>query len=129
MSVFTDQKAFMVACGQQTAPGLNTETHMWRRLVKEEFIEVSVAFEDFVSHPSANHKAELAKELVDLIYVSIGMLNNLEIPADEVWAAVHASNMAKVDTATGKVVRREDGKILKPAGWQAPDILSRILHK
>ena len=34
---------------------------------------------------------------------------------------VHRSNMAKVGPG-GKVLRREDGKILKPEGWTPPDL-------
>jgi hypothetical protein len=32
------------------------------------------------------------------------------------------SNFAKVDKETGKVVKREDGKVLKPDGWTPPDL-------
>jgi predicted HAD superfamily Cof-like phosphohydrolase len=40
---------------------------------------------------------------------------------------VMASNMAKIDPITGKCTRRkEDGKILKPAGWKAPDTVSEV---
>jgi predicted HAD superfamily Cof-like phosphohydrolase len=38
------------------------------------------------------------------------------------WDEVLRSNMAKVDRVTGKVNRREDGKILKPEGWTPPDL-------
>jgi hypothetical protein len=30
--------------------------------------------------------------------------------------------MAKIDAGTGVVLRREDGKILKPEGWQPPNL-------
>jgi predicted HAD superfamily Cof-like phosphohydrolase len=30
--------------------------------------------------------------------------------------------MAKVDPVTGKVIRRADGKILKPEGWTPPQL-------
>lgn len=42
-------------------------------------------------------------------------------PYNDVWNLVQKANMAKVDSVTGKVKRREDGKILKPDGWAAPD--------
>ncbi len=35
---------------------------------------------------------------------------------------VARSNMAKVDRTTGKVIKREDGKILKPDGWTPPNL-------
>jgi hypothetical protein len=40
----------------------------------------------------------------------------------EAWDEVLRSNRAKIDPLTGAVRKREDGKILKPAGWTAPDI-------
>ena len=30
------------------------------------------------------------------------------------------TNFAKIDQETGKVRKREDGKVLKPEGWKAP---------
>ena len=66
--------------------------------------------------------AEVAKELVDLIYVAIGTALEFGIPLDAVWEEVHKSNMAKVDPNTGRVVYREDGKVLKPEGWKKPDV-------
>jgi hypothetical protein len=32
------------------------------------------------------------------------------------------TNFAKVDAVTGKVKKREDGKVLKPEGWKAPNL-------
>jgi len=71
---------------------------------------------------SQEHLAALAKEIVDVIYVAVGTALSCGININAVWEAVHASNMAKVDPAIGKVRRRDDGKILKPEGWQTPDI-------
>jgi len=30
--------------------------------------------------------------------------------------------MSKVDPATGKVIKRDDGKVLKPATYSAPEL-------
>jgi hypothetical protein len=38
------------------------------------------------------------------------------------------SNFAKIDQASGKVLKREDGKVLKPEGWKPPE-LARFLNK
>lgn len=70
----------------------------------------------------ANDIAEVADALADLIYVIVGTALEFGIPLDRVWNAVQAANMAKVDPITGKVKKREDGKVLKPLGWVAPDI-------
>lgn len=71
---------------------------------------------------SPEHLAALAKEIVDVIYVAVGTALSCGININAVWEAVHASNMAKVDPTIGTVRRRDDGKILKPEGWQTPDI-------
>ena len=39
---------------------------------------------------------------------------------DDAFNEVHRSNMAKL--VDGKVIRREDGKVLKPEGWQPPQL-------
>jgi|SRR5882724_7008372 len=62
--------------------------------------------------------------IVDSIYVLIGAALEIGIPIVDEWAATQFSNMAKaVLQADGsfKVVRRADGKILKPEGWKLPD--------
>ncbi|MFC6616710.1 hypothetical protein [Deinococcus radiophilus] len=61
--------------------------------------------------------APLAHELTDLLYVAYGTLTQLGVDAEATFAAVHAANMQKMG---GPV--REDGKLLKPAGWQPADI-------
>jgi hypothetical protein len=33
-----------------------------------------------------------------------------------------STNLAKIDKETGKVRKREDGKVLKPVGWTAPEL-------
>jgi len=65
---------------------------------------------------------EIADAMADSVYVIIGAALEYGIPLDHVWAAVQDANMAKVDPVTGKVWRREDGKVLKPPGWTPPDI-------
>jgi predicted HAD superfamily Cof-like phosphohydrolase len=91
-----------------------------RHLLMEEFDEFTRALE-------ARNMTECADALADIIYVAIGTALELGIPLAECWDEVQASNMAKIDPVTGKVVRREDGKILKPKGWQAPDIEGIIM--
>jgi predicted HAD superfamily Cof-like phosphohydrolase len=38
------------------------------------------------------------------------------------WREVMDTNFAKIDPVTGKVRKREDGKVLKPEGWKAPNL-------
>lgn len=81
-----------------------------------EFIE-AVAMEDLV---------EVADALGDLIYVVYGAANAYGIDLEPVFNEIHDSNMKKVDPKTGKVRYREDGKVLKPEGWQKPRLISII---
>jgi predicted HAD superfamily Cof-like phosphohydrolase len=74
----------------------------------------------------SNDLIEVADAIADSIYVLVGAALEYGIPLTKVWEAVQASNMLKVDPATGQVRRREDGKILKPEGWKPPDILAAL---
>lgn len=81
-----------------------------RRLIKEEWHEADEAMQ----------KGDLpgvADGLADLIYVSLHAAITYGIDLRPVWDAVQAANMAKEGGPT-----REDGKILKPEGWQPPDV-------
>lgn len=88
-------------------------------LVEEEMAELEAALIER-SLPA------VADAIADLIYVLIGTALEFGISLDRVWAEVQRSNMAKVDPATGKVRRREDGKVLKPEGWTPPDIAGAL---
>lgn len=62
--------------------------------------------------------------IVDGIVVLIGAAHEFGIPVEAEWDAVHFSNMEKAveqPDGTVKVIRRPDGKILKPEGWTPPD--------
>jgi predicted HAD superfamily Cof-like phosphohydrolase len=85
------------------------------RLIEEEVAETIKAIRE-------NDIVEVADGLADIIYVVIGTALEFGIPLDLVWAEVQRSNMAKVDPETGKVTKRDDGKVLKPAGWTPPNI-------
>jgi len=87
-----------------------------RNLIIEEYGEMMT--EGF----HENSIVDIADGAVDLIYVLVGMLATFGIDASAVWDEVHRTNMAK---AGGK--KRLDGKILKPKGWEPPEIF-RAMH-
>ena len=64
--------------------------------------------------------SKVAKELSDAMYVILGTAAVFGIDIDAVFARVHKSNMSKLDD-DGKVLRREDGKVLKSKNYQPPD--------
>ena len=87
------------------------------RLVREEYRELDAALwnEDLPC---------IADSIVDEIYVLIGMAISFGIDIRPVWAAVHAANLAKEG---GPI--REDGKVCKPPGWQAPNIAAILARQ
>lgn len=70
--------------------------------------------------------AEQADAIVDCMYYGLNATAKKGINITSVFNVVHSANMAKKDKETGKFLRREDGKIIKPIGWQPPDIVSEI---
>jgi len=70
----------------------------------------------------------VADGLADLIYVVVGAALEFGIPLDRVWDEVQAANMRKV-APDGRVRRRSDGKLLKPRGWQPPDIETAVFGR
>jgi len=64
--------------------------------------------------------------LVDVYYYMLNAACKKGVNLSSVFGTVHAANMAKRDPETGKFLKREDGKIVKPRGWQPPDIEAEI---
>ncbi len=65
---------------------------------------------------------EVLDALADIGYILAGTIINhgMQDLYDDAFDEVHRSNMAKL--VDGKVLRREDGKVLKPEGWQPPNL-------
>jgi len=101
---------FGAVVGNINAPVAPEVKELRKRLIEEEHMELQHAID-------VNNYDYIAKESADLIYVILGTMVSYGIDINPVWDAVQASNMAKVGGAT-----RSDGKVLKPEGWQPPDI-------
>lgn len=97
------------------APGLPSKDirELRIKLLREEW-------EEYLEGEAADDIVEIADALADMVYIAYGTAVAYGIPLDKVFAEVHRSNMAKL--VDGKVIRREDGKVLKPEGWKPPDI-------
>lgn len=74
----------------------------------------------------ANVIAEQADAFVDIYYYMLNAAAKKGVNVSAIFDIVHGANMAKRDPASGKFLTREDGKIIKPKGWQAPDIKAEI---
>lgn len=126
MSTIDDVKTFMTVFGQpiEDKPVIpNLATQLLRvKLLAEEVKELEDAFKD-------NNIVEVLDALTDIQYVldgaylACGLQNFKQTAFDE----VQRSNMSKLDK-DGKVLYREDGKIMKSDLYSPPDLVSVLLY-
>ena len=115
MNPFRDQEKFMKACGQTTAQYNMAQFMLYRNLIDEECKELSQACD-------ADDSVETLDALIDILVVTIGAIHSMGADGEGAWKEVMSTNFAKIDRETGKVRKREDGKVLKPVGWTAPEL-------
>lgn len=112
---FRDQEKFMKAC-DQSVDGSNPDQYkMYLNLIDEEVQELKLAVE-------RGDTVEQLDALLDIIVVTIGAIHSAGHDGEGGWKEVMSTNFAKIDKETGKVRKREDGKVLKPVGWVPPDL-------
>lgn len=80
-------------------------------------------YQEYVEAENDHDIVEIADALADMMVIIIGTALAYGIPIAKVWEEVHRSNMSKVDPATGSIIKREDGKVLKPDTWSPPDVI------
>ena len=88
---------------------------MYMNLIDEEVDELHQAV-------LAHNEVEQLDALIDILVVTIGAIHSAGFDAEGAWKEVMATNFAKIDKETGKVRKREDGKVLKPIGWEPPNL-------
>jgi len=111
-NTFKDIDKFHTACDQV----MSKENYdMYLGLIKEEFEELQEAVE-------ANDRVEQLDALIDILVVTLGAVRAGGFDGESAWEEVMRTNFAKIDPETGKVRKREDGKVLKPEGWQPPNL-------
>ena len=118
---FRDQEKFMRACDQSTDAINESQYAMYVKLIDEEHQELLEA-------TLTEDRVEQLDALIDILVVTIGAIHSMGADAEGAWKEVMRTNFAKVDSETGKVRKREDGKVLKPVGWHPP-VLSPYLTR
>jgi predicted HAD superfamily Cof-like phosphohydrolase len=111
---FLDQYKFMRACDQHVTKN-DAQYQMYLGLIAEEVQELTDAV-------TANDRVEQLDALVDILVVTIGAIQSAGFNGEAAWTEVMRTNFAKIDPDTGKVRKREDGKVLKPEGWTPPNL-------
>jgi predicted HAD superfamily Cof-like phosphohydrolase len=124
MTYTTSVKEFSDACNNgdnPTAP----------RLMSTEAVEfvATMVNDELEELREATDLAEQADALVDAIYYICDTAVRHGMNLDRVFEIVHGANMQKV--VDGRVIRRDDGKILKPQGWRDPAslLLAEMEHQ
>lgn len=109
---FLDQKTFMLSCDQTVGTENQTQYTLYLDLIKEEVQEL---------WDSTTRVGDL-DALIDILVVTVGALHSIGADVEGAWNEVMNTNFAKIDSETGKVRKREDGKVLKPEGWMPPNL-------
>ncbi len=112
---FRDQEKFMRACDQTVGDFNQDQFKLYVKLMEEEWKELKVAIDN-------NDRLETLDALLDFIVVTVGAIHSGGYDGEGGWREVISTNLAKIDKETGKVRKREDGKVLKPLGWTPPDL-------
>jgi hypothetical protein len=108
--MYNDVVKFIEACDQEK----NSENkYLYANLIKEEFLE-------FLDARISNDEVEQLDACMDMIWVILGYCYMKGYDVQGAWNEVARSNLAKINPETGKVLKRDDGKVLKPEGWTAP---------
>jgi len=111
MSMYRDVITFTNACGQDPS---KENSELYVKLINEEY-------EEFLNAHTNNDEVEMLDACMDMIWVILAFchMKGYNVPGS--WDEVTKTNLSKIDPSTGKVIRRADGKILKPAGWSEPN--------
>ena len=112
---FRDQEKFMKACDQTVDRWNHEQFNLYVNLIEEEFRELKEAI-------AACNPVEILDALEDIMVVPAGAMHSMGADGEGAWKEVMRTNFAKIDRETGKVRKREDGKVLKPVGWTPPDL-------
>jgi len=112
--VFRDVQVFMAAAGQTISQENIPQSSLYHNLIVEEYAE-------YIAARNKSDDVETIDACFDMIWVIVGYMLSRGWSLDQIWDEGALSNLKKIDKATGKVLKREDGKVMKPEGWKPPD--------
>lgn len=105
-----DVRLMMQAGGQEPSP---PTANLYRKLIGEEFSELIEGW-------LAGDEVAEFDACLDLIWVVTGYMLAKGWPVNQGWAEVARSNHEKI--VDGRLLKREDGKVLKPPQCTPPDL-------
>jgi len=107
--MYNDVVKFIEACDQEKT---SQNAGLYTKLITEEYGE----FLD------ADYDVDELDACMDMIWVILGYCYMRGWDVEGAWNEIARSNLAKINPETGKVIKREDGKVLKPEGWTPPEL-------
>ena len=110
--MYNDVKTFIEACEQERS---EKNTTLYKNLIREEFDEFIRAY----FHGDEEGQLD---GCMDLIWVILGYCYMKNYDVEGAWNEVARSNLSKINPTTGKVNKRNDGKVMKPEGWSPPNL-------
>jgi predicted HAD superfamily Cof-like phosphohydrolase len=119
---FRDQEKFMRACDQTVGEFNNEQFSLYLNLIREEYNELFEA-------NAEDDRLEMLDAMIDILVVTVGAIHSMGADAEGAWKEVMATNFNKIDKQSGRVRKREDGKVLKPQGWVAPNLAPFVESK
>jgi predicted HAD superfamily Cof-like phosphohydrolase len=139
------QSEFMLAGGQKRfslneilrSKTVPQQAYMYMNLIEEEVThELNKAFNNYANAVYPDEKLRALSDLLDAIcdskVVLSGLANTLGLPEDMAYEEVHKSNMTKFVMGPNgelKVLKRVDGKVIKPKDWNPPNLLDILKYK
>lgn len=89
-----------------------------KSLLQEEVDELADAV-------SKNDQVEILDAVIDIIYIALGTAHECGVldKVSKAWDMVHENNLTKLG-ADGKVVKNQNGKVVKPSNYVSVDLKS-----
>lgn len=107
--MYEDVTRFILACDQEKTV---ENVDLYKNLIKEEY-------EEFIQ---ATNDTDELDACMDMIWVILGYCYMKGWKTSQAWKEVSRSNLAKINPVTGKVVKDENGKVMKPQLWTPPQL-------
>jgi hypothetical protein len=107
--MYNDVKTFIEACDQE-------------RNIRNIFLYSSLIEEEYDEFCGAQTQVEALDACMDMIWVILGYCYMQGYDVEGAWKEVARSNLAKINPETGKVIKNENGKVMKPDGWTPPQL-------
>lgn len=113
---------------EEVTPELRAAVKLATNLIQEEVNkELLPALYLWEANPSRENLVEVFDGIIDSVYVVFQLCYALNLPFELGFARVHLNNLQKIQhDEQGNLLKRADGKLMKPVGHPKPDLFNLI---